>query len=386
MSDQLALPAQAKAPNLWQRRMGWGLLALSIVLAISSIAIFAVTSFTSPSSNNATIQTVADIAMPAGVPSFDQQALDPTTGKLFLAYTGASDVLIFDIKTNKLVGTIPNIKKGHGLAVIPGVHRLYVSETLDNQVYAVDENTLQVIAKMPVGQKPDMIAYDATDGQLFVSNELGQSDSVIDAETNRVIATIPVGGQAGNTRYDAALHRIFVTVQTNKTVVAIDPTTHRVVNKLTLPATCNHNHELILDVTQQLGFVGCDGNAQLFMIDLQAMKVLTAQPQTTGANPDLTAFDDSRHLLYVSTHSGILSVFSDASKSLQKVGEQCIGTNAHSIAVDASTHQIYMPFVKVQGDSCTPAPTVPAKTGTKVAVPSTNQGILRVMLFHYGDI
>lgn len=385
MSDQLAFPAHTNAPNVWQRRIGWMLIALSVLLAISSITIFVVATFTS-SSSSANLQTVADLALPAGVPSFDQQALDATTGKLFLAYTGASEVLVFDSKTNKLIGRIPNIKKGHGLAVIPGLHRLYVSETLDNQVYAIDENTLRVMAKIPVGQKPDMIAYDAADGQLFVSNELGQSDSVIDAETNKVIATIPVGGEAGNTRYDAALHRIFVTVQTNKTVVAIDPATHKIVNTLTLPTTCNHNHELILDTTQQLGFVGCDGNAQLFMIDVQAMKALNAQPQTTGANPDLTAFDDSRHLLYVSTHSGVLSIFSDANKTIQKVDEQCIGTNAHSISVDQNTHHIYMPFVKVQGDSCTPVATAPAKAGTKVAALATNQAVLQVMLFHYGNI
>lgn len=385
MANQVALPAQPKAPHLWQRRIGWGLIALSVALALTSIIILVVTTFTSSSSNGA-LQTVADIALPAGVPSFDQQALDPTTGKLFLAYTGANDVLVFDSKANKLIGTVPNIKKDHGLAVIPGLHRLYVSETFDNQVYVVDENTLQILAKIPVGQKPDMIAYDATDGQLFVSNELGQSDSVIDAETNKVIATIAVGGQAGNTRYDAALHRIFVTVQTNRTVAAINPATHRIITTVTLPSTCIHNHELILDTTQHLGFVGCDGNAHLFMIDLQAMKVLTVQPQTTGANPDLTAFDESRHLLYVATHSGLLSIFSDAGKALQKVGEQCVGTNAHSIVVDASSHDIYMPFVKLQGDSCTPAPTTPAKTGTKVAVPPTNQGTLRVLLFHYGGI
>ena len=46
------------------------------------------------------------------------------------------------------------------------------------------------------------------------------------------------------------------------------------------------------------------------------MKVLGSQ--SVGAGPDLMAFDDGRHLLYVASHSGIPSVFDDSAKAFKK--------------------------------------------------------------------
>ncbi len=353
-------------------------IVLAVVFLVGAILLY-VMMLRTPSAG-ASLQNVADIPLPGGLPTFDQQALDPAAKLLFVAHSGNNDVDVFNTTTNALVGHIQNIPKNHGITVVHESGRVYVSETLDNQVYVINENTLSKIAQIRVGQKPDVMAFDPNDHLLFVSNELGRSDTVINVNTNQVVATIPLGGEVGNTRYDASLHRVFVSLQTLNQVVAIDPVSRRVVARGTLPQTCHHNHGLVLDVAQQLGIVGCDVSNNVFLLDLQSMHVLSTQ--AVGAAPDIMSLDDSQHLLHVSSHSGILSIFNDAGRTLQKVNEQCIAANAHTVLVDQETHKIYMPLLKTSSSVCA-VPTPAPSAGTK-GTPATHvngQPVLRVLQY-----
>lgn len=310
------------------------LLVLSAALAIDILR----TSSSTPSSP--ALQTVADIALTGGLPKFDQQSLDTTTKLLFITHSGGNDVIVFDTSARKVVRHIAGISHPHGILVIPELGRVYVSDSFDNQVYVIDERAFRVISRIPVGQKPDVITYNPDDHKLFISDELGHSDTVIDPRTEQRIATIPLAGEVGNTRYDPVSHRIFAAIQTLNQFVAIDPVSDRVVAHYALPDTCKHDHGLLLDVSQRLAFLECDVSATVVLLDLQSMKALSTQ--TVGANPDLMAFDAARHLLYVSSRSGLLSIFDGSGRTLRKVYEKCVASNAHSISVNPETHEIYM--------------------------------------------
>jgi len=374
MIEQVAIPQ-----NMLKRRVAWFMLTGSIILCLVALLLYAVSTpvfHTAPS-----LQKVTDVPLPGGQPTFDQQAFDAGSKHLFVTHPGNNEVVIIDTTTNAVVGHIQNIRKNHGIAVIPELNRVYVGETFDNQVYVVDEKTLAILSRIPVGQKPDVISYDPNDHLLFVSNELGHSDAVINVNTNRVIATIPFGGEVGNTRYDPTTHRIFITLQTLNQVVALDPVSRKIVASVTLPKTCNHNHGLILDTSQHLGIVECDVSTNLFLLDISSMQVLTSQP--LPQQPDIMAIDEGQHQIYVSSRSGNLAIFNDSNKSLQKVAEECVATNAHSVFVDPGTHTIYMPLLSTSSTVCavpTPAPT-PKPNTTPVPAPVNGQPALRVLQF-----
>jgi YVTN family beta-propeller protein len=378
MAQQVVL-----SQSSWRRRIAFLLLAFAAILFVGSLALYVVSYVVVPASNP--LEKLADAPLPGGLPSFDQQALDPQTKLLFIAHSGGSEVVVFDTNAQRVVTQIKGIKKNHGIVVIPELNRAYVSETFDNQVYVIDEKTYRVLARVPVGQKPDTMAYDPTDHRLFVSNETGQSSTVIDVRTNRAVATVPLGGDAGNIRYDSVLHRIFVSLETLNQVVGIDPVSLRIIERGSLPTTCKHNHGLVLDVAQHLGMVECDVSATLYLLDTQSMRVLATQ--SVGAEPDIMAFDDGRHLLYVSSHSGFLSVFDDSGKTLKKVYEQCIASNAHSVFVDQATHRIYLPVVSQPTNVCAvPTPAPSPSPNVTVTANAAGPSVLRIMLFHYGGI
>lgn len=376
MAGQYSIPSERNLRDIWKRRIAWLLIALDVVLVVAVILSFIVfrISSSTPTPSSSSLQTLANVPLTGGLPRFDQQSLDPNTKLLFIAHSGASNVIVFDTSTKKVLTQISGISHTHGVLVIPELKRIYVSDSLDNLVFAIDETNYHIITKIAVGQKPDMIAYDPVDHKLFVSNELGQSDTVIDTQTEHPVGTIPLAGQAGNTRYDAVAHRILVAVQTLNQVVAIDPVADRITAHYALPSACKHDHGLILDTSQRLAFIACDMSATLLTMDLNSMKVVSTQ--SVGADPDLMAFDDGRHLLYVATHSGVLSVFIDQGRTLQKVYQQCVATNAHSIAVNEVTHEIYMPLVSSPSDACAPVP-VGATPTVK------GQAVLRIALLNF---
>ncbi len=292
------------------------------------------------------LQTIKDVPLSGAATRFDYQSLDARTGLLVISRSGASSVLLFDTRSQKVVGEIPGIPDGHGVVTIPELGRAYVSSGTKNEVFAIDEQMHQIIATIPVGAGPDGMAYDPIQHKLFVSEENGHADAVIDVRSEKQVDVVHLDGEAGNTQYDAISHLIFVNVQTVNQLEAIDPVTDKVIAHYPLPG-CTHNHGLNIDATNRLAFVACDGNEKLLEIDMHTMK--ETDISSVGNGPDVLALDNGRHILYVAAESGIISVFVEQGLKSHKVAEGFVSSHAHTIAVNQQTHDIYLPLENVNG-------------------------------------
>ena len=292
------------------------------------------------------LKTVATVALPGAASRFDYESLDPRTDLLFLAHLAASEVVVFNVKTNRVVATIPDVDHVHGVLAVPQLGRVYATTTGTNEVAVIDEHTLKVTARIPGGTYPDGMAYDEADQKLYVSDEHGDTDTVIDTKTNARIATIPLGGDVGNTQYDAATHRVYVNVQTRGDLVVIDPAKDAIVGRYPLTG-CQSNHGLSLDQAHRKAYIACEDNAKLVVIDLTSYR--QTQTLDIGKDPDVLAYDERSATLYVSAESGVVSMFSASSKGLQNVGQGFLGNNAHVVAVDQRTHHVYFPVLDETG-------------------------------------
>jgi len=291
------------------------------------------------------LKTVAMVPLPGSASRFDYESLDPRTNLLFLAHLAASEVVVFNVKTNRVVATIPDIDHVHGVLAVSQLGRVFATATGTGDVVAIDERTLKITARIPGGTYPDGMAYDAADRKLYVSDEHGDTDTVIDTKANARIATLPLGGDVGNTQYDAVTHRVYVNVQTRGELVAIDPAKDAIVARYTLSG-CGSNHGLSLDASHRKAYIACEANAKLVVFDLVSLK--QTQRIDIGADPDVLAYDEGRSLLYVATESGTVSVLV-AGVSLHKIGEAFLAKNAHIVAVDQRTHRVYFPVLADSG-------------------------------------
>lgn len=317
--------------------MRW--IAGTFALVLAGVLVFGRSAFATTDGHGLPLRTVARIALPGPSVRFDYTSLDPTTGRLFIAHMDASQLLVFDVRTRRVIKTIsaPGV---HGVLAVPQTGRVYASATDAHEVLTLDAQTDTVIAHAPAGQYPDGIAYDSVERHVFVSDETGGIETVLDAAGHR-IATISLGGEAGNVQYDARSGRVLVDVQSRNDIAVIDPRTNRIIRRVSLPG-CNHDHGLFVDASRRLAFVACDGNAKLLTLDLTRMKVTGSA--SVGDSPDVLAFDSSLRRLYVSAESGDVAVFAEHAHSLTKLGQAPLAPFAHTVAVDPRTHLVYFPL------------------------------------------
>lgn len=285
------------------------------------------------------LHTVARVPLSGPSVRFDYTSLDPGSNRLYIAHMDASQLLVLDIRTRRIVKTIaaPGV---HGVIAVPQLDRVFASATNAREVLTIDAKTNAVIAHAPAGQYPDGLAYDPVERHVFVSDESGGVETVLNAQGHR-IATIPLGGEAGNVQYDAGSGHVLADVQTRDDIAVIDPKRNRIIRRVSLPG-CNNDHGLYIDSSRRLAFVACDGDATLLTLDLRTMKV--TGNASVGDSPDVLAFDTSLRRLYVSAESGVVAVFAETAHGLHKLGQAFLANEAHTVAVDPRTHLVYFPL------------------------------------------
>lgn len=287
------------------------------------------------------LHVVKDYPLPGRATRWDYMSFDALRSRMVIAHLGDGVVVVIDTKTKAVIGTVDHISDVHGVLAIPELDRIYASATGSNEVVAIDARTLKIMGRMPTGKYPDGIAYAPRAQKIYVSNEYGGSLTVVDVRSNKRVATIALGGSVGNTQYDAATGHIFVNVQGTEELVEIDPVTDAVVQRMVIPGA-DGNHGLLIEPTLRLAFIACEGNDLLIVFDLRTKKVVTQFH--VGSGPDVLAYDALRKLLYVASESGIASVFNVGAAGITLVGQGAVGPNAHTVAVDPSTHEAYFPL------------------------------------------
>lgn len=270
---------------------------------------------------------------------FDYTSIDPTTHTLWISHMDASQLLAFDLSKRKIIRTIsaPGV---HGVIVVPQIGRVYASATNARQVLTINARTGVVLARAPAGEYPDGLAYDSAQRHVFVSDESGGVETVITASGRR-IATIRLGGEAGNVQFDPVTGHILADVQTRTDIAVIDPRTNRIIKRIHVPS-CVNDHGLLIDAARRLAFVACDGNARLLTLNLRTMSFTGIF--NVGQSPDVLAFDPTKRRLYVSSESGVVAVFAETKRSARPLGTSFLATEAHTVAVDPTTHLVYFPL------------------------------------------
>jgi YVTN family beta-propeller protein len=286
-----------------------------------------------------------DLPLPGKAARLDYQSIDSTRSLLFIAQLGDNSVSVVNLKSSS-VKYITNIPRPHGILAVPGLNRVYVSATGVNQVFVVDEVSLQIVAKIPAGDYPDGLDFDPNTNRIFVSDEHGGTVSVIDVVKNSLVATIKMGGEVGNTHYDPVSGIIYSAVQTTDELVGIDPKSMSITSRFKLPG-CQHAHGFLIDPETHYAFITGEDNAGYVVFDLAKKQIIGSGK--VGKEPDVLAFDSGYHLLFVSSESGVVSVFILEKGNVRKLSEGFLAPHAHTVAVDSRTHKVYFPLQDIGG-------------------------------------
>ena len=292
------------------------------------------------------LRVIADLPLPGTTSRFDYQSLEPDAGRLFISHMGAGQLIVFDVRAERVIANLEGFQRVTGVLAVPTEHRTYASATGAHAVMVVNDSTFRIVARVPGPSFPDGIAYAPDERRVFVSDESGQRDFAIDARTNRVVTPIELGGEAGNTQYDSGSHCVIVAVQTANQLAVIDPATATIVRRITLDRAVRHPHGVYIDAPHRLAFIAGQESATLGVLDLQTLQLRQVLP--IGSDPDVLAFDAALGRLYVAAESGVVSVFAEQDGALTQLGWYRTPW-AHTVAVDPATHRVYLPLANVSG-------------------------------------
>ncbi len=287
---------------------------------------------------------IDDVALPGNASRFDYQDIDVDNGHLVIAHMGDSNVVIVALADGATLATIDNVPTARGVLAVAAKNRIFASAAASDELVIIDATTFAEINRVPTGAGPDGLAFDPVHNVVAVSAQQAGTVSLIADAGDGDRVDVVVGKDTGNVVFDAGRGSFFVTVTDPDELVEVDPVRHEILARIAV-AGCLGAHGLRIHPDGSSALVACEGNATIARVDLDnsAHDVATAR---SGSGPDVLAIDAAFGWLYVAAESGDLKVFDLGLPGLQEIGSEHPGANAHSVAVDSSTHRVFFPLVR----------------------------------------
>jgi YVTN family beta-propeller protein len=233
---------------------------------------------------------------------WDYLITDPSHTRLFISH--GTCVQVMDLKTEKIIATIPNTPGVHGIALVPEFGKGFISAGRIDSVIIFDLMTYNIIGKVKTGKNPDAIIYDPFSKRVFSFDAGGNDVTAIDAKTNVVVGQIPFPGNPENAVPDGN-GKMFVNIEDTGMIIKFDTKTLKIVAQWSL-APGKGPTGLAFDRTNRLLFSGCSESKQLVVLDANKGTVITTLP--IGDRCDGVAYSDKEQNVVTSNGDGTMTV------------------------------------------------------------------------------
>jgi len=273
-----------------------------------------------------------------GEGGWDYLNVDGASSRIYASH--GSVAVVVDIKTGKVIGSIPDTKGIHGIALAPEINRGYTSNGRDSSVTVFDLTTLKPVERIRVtGGNPDCIVYDFFSKKVYTFNGRSSNVTVIDTKDNKVVATIPLSGKPEFAATDGK-GKLYVNIEDKSTISVIDAKDNKVVQNWSI-APGEDPSGLAIDTETHRLFSVC-GNKLMVVMDAESGKVVTTLP--IGDRCDGVAFDPGKKIACSSNGEGTITIVQEVDANTFKVLENVTTqSGARTIAVDKVTHHLYLP-------------------------------------------
>jgi YVTN family beta-propeller protein len=272
-----------------------------------------------------------------GEGGWDYLTVDEGARRLYVSH--ATQVVVLDIDTLEIVGSISGLSGVHGIALAPEFGRGFITSGQSGTVAVFDLQTLQKLAEVKVGKKPDAIVYDPATKRVFAMNGDSESSTVINAADSKVLGTVPLGGGPESTVADGK-GNVFVNLEDKSELLRIDSKSLQVKDRWPV-APCQAPSSLAFDEVNSRLFLGCRSRV-LAIVDSQNGRVIATYP--IGDKVDASAFDPSTKIVFSSTGDGHIYRFHQDSPDTYSTLE-LISTapGSKTMNIDKQTQRLFVP-------------------------------------------
>lgn len=265
---------------------------------------------------------------------------DPPNHRLFIARQNR--VMVVDEDSGALLGEVTGINGAHGTAIAQSTGHGFATSGNDQSVVMFDLKTFKVLGRIPAAEDADAILYDGVSNRVFTLNGDAHSSTVIDPRQGTLITNIALGGKPEN-GVAAGDGKVYANITDTSEVVEIDAKTAAVVRRWST-APCKQPVPMAIDTAHHRLFSGCRSGV-MAVSDYQAGKVVATVPIGTGV--DGAGYDAASGNAFASNADGTLTVVHQDSPDQYHVAESvATPQGSRNMGLDPTTHRVFVVSAK----------------------------------------
>jgi DNA-binding beta-propeller fold protein YncE len=295
-----------------------------------------------------------------GEGGMDYVTLDAKNHRLYVPRS--THTMVIDADSGKTLADIPGQKHNHGVALVPDAGRGFISDG-EGAVVIFDLKTNAVLGTLKAHPDSDGIIYDKASGLvLIVSGDDGVLMTLkpdVDPKTGSIDASIDLGGKPEFLASDGA-GKVYINLEDKDQVAVVDLKARKVLAHWPV-APGGSPVGLSIDTAKHRLFIGCRKPQKLIVMSTDDGKVVADLP--IGAGVDATKFDG--HQAFASCRDGKLNVAGEtASGKFEIVQTVATPVGAKTMDVDPDTNKVYLPTFEFEEQK-------PGATGRPAAKPGS---------------
>jgi len=294
-----------------------------------------------------------------GQGGWDYLTVDPQTHRLYVPR--GTHTMVIDSESGKTIGDIPGQKIAHGVTIVPEAGRGFISDGGgDGAIVIFDLKTNAILGTIAAQPDADGIIFDPACGcVLVVSGDKGVLMTLkpdIDPKSGKIDTPIILGGAPEFLASDGT-GKVYINLMDKNEVAVVDIKARRVVARWPV-APGGAPVGMSIDTKKGRLFIGCRKPQKLIVMSTADGKVLDDLP--IGESVDATKFHNGQ--AFASCRDGTLTVAGETSPGKFAI-VQSVKTRAgaRTMGVDPTSNRIYLPTAEFE----------PGAAGRQVTKPGT---------------
>ena len=277
---------------------------------------------------------------------WDYLTVDPQTHRLYVPRS--THTMVIDSESGKVIADIPGQKIAHGVAIAPEARRGFISDGGGSGAVVIfDLKTYAILGTIAAQPDADGIIFDRSSGRvLVVSGDGGVLMSLkpdVDPKNGKIDEPIELGGKPEFLASDGA-GRVYINLEDKDKVAVVDIRERKVVANWPV-APGGSPVGMSIDAKKGRLFIGCRKPQKLIVMSTRDGKVLAGLP--IGSGVDATKVENGK--AFASCANGQLAVAAERSPGKFEIVQNVkTPQGARTMGVDPSTHKIYLPTAEFE--------------------------------------
>jgi DNA-binding beta-propeller fold protein YncE len=268
---------------------------------------------------------------------FDYITVDSSARRVYLSH--GTEIKVIDADNGALIGNITGLKQDHGVAIAHEFGRGFISDGAQGKVIIFDLKTLKVIGEAKADNDADCVVYDPASKRVFVMEGDPHKSTVIDAKSGSVVGTIELGGGPEFAVADGK-GTVYINLESENQVVAVDSHTLKIKSRWPV-APAGGPTALAMDIQHRRLFSAGRNPQMLVVVDADSGKVIQSFPISAGV--DAAAYEPETGLLFASTREGMIHIFhEDSPDKFSEVETVKTEFGAKTMGLDTKTHKLFL--------------------------------------------